>query len=78
MGNQSISSEIMEYMVWVVELVSSEFFLRDKTVAYLTLKECGLWDIYVDHFDITHTLGKESLLDEIREYFSEHGVLKSC
>ncbi len=69
-----MSREVMEYMVWVVELVAVEFFQNDKTAAYHALKSSGLWDIYINHYDTTHTLGKEYLVDEIREYFVEHGV----
>ena len=74
MNNQGISIEIMEYMVWVVEIAAAEFFKRDKAVAYKTLKESGLWDIYISHYDTTHTLGKEYLIEEIRERFLKHGV----
>jgi len=70
--------DMMEYMVWVVEIASAEFFHKDKTAAYDALKNSGLWDIYVEHYDITHTLGAEYLLDEMREYFPAHGVALSC
>jgi len=74
MAAQNINMEIMEYMVWVVEIVSMEFFGNDKTAAYQALKNSGLWDIYVNHYDATHTLGREYLLEEIKEYFTEHEV----
>ena len=74
MINQGISFEIMEYMVWVVEIAAAEFFEKDKTVAYKTLKESGLWDIYVSHYDTTHTLGKEYLIEEIRERLLKHRI----
>jgi len=34
MIKQNISADIMEYMVWVVELAAGEFFGGDKTLAY--------------------------------------------
>ena len=74
MTEQNINADIMEYLVWVVEITSAEFFEKDKTRAYEALKKSGLWNIYITHYDTTHTLGKEYLLDEIREYFIEHGV----
>jgi hypothetical protein len=74
MAEQKISTDIMEYLVWVVEITSAEFFKKNKTLAYETLKNCGLWDIYATHYETTHTLGKEYLLNEIREYFTTHGV----
>ena len=75
MAVKSISFDIMEYMVWVVEIVAIELFNRDKNAAYNALKKSGLWDIYIDHYDTTHTLGKEVLIDEVREYFLEHEVI---
>jgi hypothetical protein len=69
---------MMEFMVFVVEIVCAEFFKGDKTRAYRALKDSGLWDIYVEHYDVTHTLGSEYLLDEIREYFAENGVSFEC
>ena len=78
MPKQITTVEIMEYMVWIVEIVSSEFFNSDKTVAYKALKDSGLWDIYVDHYDTTHSLGRECLVDEIGGYFSQHEVSTSC
>ncbi|MCL1865498.1 MAG: DUF3791 domain-containing protein [Spirochaetes bacterium] len=67
MDRQNITTEIMEYMVWVVEIVSVEFFSGDKTLAYQTLKKFGIWDLYIEHYDVTHTLGKSYILEEIRE-----------
>ena len=78
MAAQNINMEIMEYMVWVVEIVSMEFFGNDKATAYQALKNSGLWDIYVNHYDATHTLGREYLLEEIKEYFTEHEVKILC
>jgi len=75
MARKNISFNIMEYMVWVVEIVAIEFFNRDKSTAYNALKNSGLWDIYIEHYDTTHTLGKEFIIDEIRERFSECGVI---
>jgi len=66
---------MMEYMVWVVEITAAAFFAGDKTLAYNNLKSSGLWDIYVDNYDTTHTLGREYLIDEMREYFVANGVL---
>jgi len=70
--------EIMEYMVFVVEIVSAEFFNGDKTAAYDALKFSKVWDLYIEHYDTTHTLSKEYLLDEIRDAFIDKGVSFSC
>ncbi len=78
MAAQKMSFEIMEYIVWVIEIAAGEFFNGDKTVAYDALKNCKLWDLYVDHYDVTHTLGAEYIIDEMRERFIERGVDISC
>ena len=70
--------EVMEYVVWVIEITAREFFGGDKTTAYDKLKNSGLWSLYTDHYDTTHTLGAEYILEEIREYFLENGVQISC
>ena len=75
MTKQNMSTEIMEYMVWVVEIVAKEFFAGDKALAYNALKEQEVWDLYIDHYDVTHTLGKEYILNEIREIFTAKGVV---
>ena len=78
MTNQNMSLEIMEYVVWVVEIAAEEFFNGDKTVAYDTLKNSDLWSLYTEHYDVTHSLGSEYLLEEMREYFIKNGVAFSC
>jgi len=62
-----MKTEVMEYMVWVVELAAGEFFGGDKTVAYKTLKDRGIWDLFVRNYDVTHTLGAGHILDDMRE-----------
>jgi hypothetical protein len=78
MAKQKMTLEIMEYVVWVIEIAAREFFNNDKTVAYDTLKNCELWNLYVDHYDTTHTLGAEYILDEMRAYFVKKGIHFSC
>jgi len=75
MAWQSNSADIMEYMVWVVELTSENFFDGDKTLAYRTLKDQGVWDLYVQNYDVTHTLGAGYVIDEIREILLAKGAL---
>jgi hypothetical protein len=78
MVQQKMTFEVMEFIVWVVEITAREFFNGDKTAAYDTLKKSGIWDLYIDHYDTTHTLGAEYLLAEIRGYFNKYGVKISC
>lgn len=78
MSDSKMSFEIMEYIVWVIEIAANKFFDGDKTVAYDTLKNSELWDLYVEHYDVTHTLGAEYILDEMHEYFEKNGVPVSC
>ena len=78
MSEQKMSHEVMEYMVWVVEIAAREFFKNDKTSAYAALKKSGVWNLYVEHYDVTHTLGAEYLLEEMRESFLSGGVELPC
>ncbi|MDR0490547.1 MAG: DUF3791 domain-containing protein [Oscillospiraceae bacterium] len=78
MANRKMTLEMMEYVVWVIEIAAREFFGGDKTVAYDILKKSDLWDLYTEHYDVTHTLGSEYLLDEMREYFEKNGVNFTC
>ena len=70
--------EVMEYLVWIIEITAHEFFNGDKTAAYETLKSSGLYQIYIDNYETTHTLGQEYLIEEIREYFTTNGVDTAC
>ena len=68
----------MEYIVWIIEIVATEYFNGDKTAAYEALKSSGLYQIYVGNYETTHTLGREYLINEIREYFIANGVDFTC
>ena len=78
MSEQKMSYEVMEYMVWMVEIAAREFFNRDKTDAYDALKKSGLWDLYVDNYDVTNTHSAENLLAEMRESFTTNEVMLPC
>ena len=67
MTGHKINTEIMEYLVWIIELATNEFFNGNKTLAYNTLKDMGIWDLFVQNYDVTHTLGASYVMDEIRE-----------
>ena len=67
MNKQYVTAEIMEYMVWLIELVSSEFFSGDKALAYKVLRDQGVWDFYIQSYDITHTLSAQNAIEEIRD-----------
>jgi len=78
MENKKMTLEIMEYVVWIIEIAAREFFRGDKTLAYNYLVNSDLWELYTEHYNVTHTLGSEYLLNEMREYFINHGVKISC
>jgi len=75
MSIERINAEIMEYMVWVIELTAKELFGNDKSLAYSALKEHGLWDAYVQSFDVTHTLGANHIVLEVRDALTAKGVI---
>ena len=78
MSEKNMTLDVMEFMVWVVEIAAVKFFKKDKTAAYDALKKSGLWDIYVEHYDVTHSLGPEYLLEEMQEHFPANGVALQC
>jgi hypothetical protein len=75
---QKMNLETMEYTVWIIEIAANEFFNGDKAIAYTSLKNSDLWALYTDHYDVTHTLGSEYIIDEMRKYFIENEVDISC
>ena len=75
MVSQSITTEIMEFMVWVVELTAEEFYNGDKSQAYNVLCQQGLWDLYVENYDITHSLSAKNIINEIREILTTKEVI---
>ena len=78
MQTQTMNFNVMEYMVWIIEVTAAEFFNGNKTLAYETLKTSGLYQLYVDSYETTHTLGREYVVEEIREYFNANGVDTAC
>jgi len=64
---KDITADVMEYMVWIVELVAEEFFNYDKSLAYKVLTEQGIWDLYIQNYECTHTLGASTLIEELKE-----------
>ena len=68
-----MNAEIMEYMVWIVEIVSAKFFNNDKSATYKILNEQGIWDLYVQNYDVTHTLSADYILQEVEEIFTAKG-----
>ena len=75
MVKQSITTEIMEYMVWVVELVAHELFDGDKYYSYSVLNEHGIWDLYIENYDITHSLSAKNVIREIRDVLTIKEVI---
>jgi len=75
MVKQGITTEIMEYMIWVVELISNEFFNGDKTYTYRVLNEQGIWSTYVQSYDITHTLSANNIIGEVRDVLTAKEVI---
>ncbi len=69
-----MSSEVKDFLVYVIELCAERYFGENKTMAYQRLKETGLLSFYEDTYDTSHTLSSEYILEEIKEKFVEHGV----
>ena len=75
MVRQSITTEIMEFMVWVVELVAHDLFEGDKCYAFNVLNEQGIWDLYVENYEITHSLSAKSIIMEIKDILAFKEVI---
>ena len=75
---QEMNIDVMEYLVWIIEITAIEFFNGDKTAAYESLKSSGLYQLYIESYETTHTLGREYLVEEIKEYFTVSGVDLAC
>jgi hypothetical protein len=59
--------EVKDFLVYLIELCSENFFNGDKSLAYSSLKKHGLLDFYKDTYDTSHTLSSGYILDEISE-----------
>ena len=75
MAMLKINTEVMEFMVWVIELVAHEFFDGDKVRAYKMLNEHGLWAFFIQSYDITHSFGANIIVGEVREVLTAKGVI---
>jgi len=71
-----MSKKVMDWMIWVVDIVSDSLYNGDKTVGYDMLKKYGIFDWYVEHYEVTHSLGKEYLLNEVQEIIKKGGIAK--
>jgi len=72
---QDITLEVMEFMVWVVELVAHELFNNNKHHAYNVLYDQGIWDMYIQNYDITHSLSASNIICEIKEVLTAKEVI---
>jgi hypothetical protein len=75
MSASHMDKTTMEFMVWVVEIVAAKYFDRDKTAAYRAMNRSGLWDIYAENYDTTHTLGAEYILEEAGDILRSKGEM---
>ena len=70
------SKEVAEFIIWVIEITSREFFNNDKTIAYNVLKDTGILNTYADTYDVTHTLSANYITEEIGSILKSKGVVK--
>jgi hypothetical protein len=71
-----MSKETKDFIVFLINIVAEEFFSGRKDIAYARLEKAGLLSFYSDTFETSHTLGKEYILNEVREKFKQAGVIK--
>jgi len=70
------NKEVAEFIIWVIEITSREFFNNDKTTAYNVLKDTGILNTYTNTYDVTHTLSAEYITEEIGNILKSKGVIK--
>ena len=75
MAEKNNDLAVVEFMIWITEIVARKFFENDKTLAYNTLKDTKIWDMYVNTYDVTHTLSCNYILNEIYSILVSKGII---
>ena len=70
-----MSLAVKDFLVYVIELCAERFFGGNKTMAYNQLKNTNQLSFYKDTYDTSHTLSSEYILEEIKEKFTEYGIV---
>lgn len=74
MLNRIISDEIMEFMVWVLEVAAGSFFAGDRALAYNTIKKNDIWEAYINEFEAKKCLSAGAVCGELNKLLEEKGV----
>jgi len=70
-----MSPAVKDFLVYVIELCAERYFSGSKTIAYNQLKNTDQLSFYKDTYDTSHTLSSEYILEEIKEKFTERGII---
>jgi hypothetical protein len=62
-----MNQKIADYLIWIIDLTANRLFNGNITKTYKVLKKENLLNFYAAHYDTSHTLGQEYILEEIQE-----------
>ncbi len=63
---------VKDFLVFIIELSAESLFDNNKPLAYTELKNAGVLDYYAETYDVSHTLGSEYLLNEIKTLLNKN------
>ena len=73
----ALNSEILNFITYCIGQLAHHLQLSQQEV-YRRLKMSGiLYDYIVPSYDVLHTFGSRSLMDDLTDYMREKGVLPS-
>jgi len=70
-----MSPAVKDFLVYIIELCAERYFSGSKTIAYNQLKNTDQLAFYKETYDTSHTLSSEYILEEIKEKFTECGII---
>ena len=67
----------MDYLVYLINIVSNHYFADDLKKGYRTLNDSGLLAFNDEFYDVQHTLSKEVLLKEVGEIILQSDIYQN-
>ena len=67
----------MDYLVYLINIVSNHYFAGDLKKGYRTLNDSGLLAFNDEFYDVQHTLSKEVLLKEVGEIILQSDICQN-
>ena len=67
----------MDYLVYLINIISNHYFAGDLKKGYTPLYENGILSFNDDFYDAQHTLSKEVLLKEVGEIIRQSDICQN-